>query len=141
MKAVLRSSYEEIVERFGEDCRLRGLTDKTTKEYQAIIQRFLDLLDDRETPLHEVDLNTLRHFLEYLKDERKLAHKTIKSYFTALSTFYDYLVMEEQAQSNIILPFRKRYLRRYKEGYDSQERKLITVEEMSRLVLSSGSQG
>jgi integrase/recombinase XerD len=137
MKAVLRSSYEEIVEGFGEDCRLRGLIDKTTREYQAIIRLFLDLLDDRESSLHEVDLNTLRHFLAYLKDERKLAHKTIKSYFTALSTFYDYLVVEGLAQSNIILPFRKRYLRRYKEGFDSQERKLITVEEMSRLVNSA----
>ena len=104
MKAVLRSSYEEIVEGFSEDCRLRGLTEKTTKNYQAIVQLFLDLLDDRETSLHEVDLNTLRHFLAYLKDERKLAHKTIKSYFTALSTFYDYLVIEEQAQNNIIPP-------------------------------------
>jgi integrase/recombinase XerD len=136
MKTVLRSAYNDIVDGFGEDCRLRGLTPKTITEYQAIVRTFMDLLDNRDTSLQEVDHSTLREYLAYLLDERKLVHKTIKSYFTALSTFYDYLVIEEQAQSNIILPFRRRYLRRYKEGYDSQERKLITVEEMSRLVNS-----
>jgi integrase/recombinase XerD len=46
-------------------------------------------------------------------------------------------IIEEQALGNIILPFRKRYLKRYKEDYDSQERKLITIEEMSRLINST----
>jgi integrase/recombinase XerD len=137
MKTVLMSAYDDVVDGFGEDCRLRGLTPKTITEYQAIVRTFLGLLDDRDTSLQEVDHSTLREYLAYLVDERKLAHKTIKSYFTALSTFYEYLVIEEQAQSNIILPFRKRYLKRYKEGYDSQGRKLITVEEMSRLVNSA----
>jgi len=137
LNAVFGASNDDIVGDFGEDCRLRGLTDKTTREYQAILRTFLRLLDDRNISLQEVCHNTLREFLVYLKDERKLAHKTIKDYYTALSTFYDYLVIEEQAQNNIILPFRKRYLRRYKEGYDRQERKLITVEEMSRLVNSA----
>ncbi len=137
MKTVLRPSYEEIVEAFGEDCRLRGLTSKTTKEYQSILRKFLVSLDLGDTSLQDVDTSTLRNFLALLKDERKLTHKTIKDYFTALSTFYDYLVMEGLAQRNIILPFRKRYLRRYKEGFDSQERQLITVEDMSRLVNSA----
>jgi integrase/recombinase XerD len=35
-----------------------------------------------------------------------------------------------------VLPFRKRYLRRYKSGFDDPERKLLSVEEMSRLVNS-----
>ena len=137
MKTVLRPSYKEIVEAFGEDCRLRGLTNKTSKEYQSILRKFLVFLDKGDTTLQEVNTLTLRNFLAYLMDERKLTHKTIKDYFTALSTFYDYLVIEEQAQRNIILPFRKRYLRRYKDGYDSQERKLISVEDMSKLVNSA----
>jgi integrase/recombinase XerD len=95
------------------------------------------LLDNGDTSLQDVDTSTLRNFLTLLKDERKLTHKTIKNYFTALSTFYDYLVTEGLAQSNIILPFRRRYLRRYKDGYDSHERQIITVEEMSRLVNSA----
>jgi integrase/recombinase XerD len=137
LKTVLKSSYNEIVEAFGEDCRLRGLTNKTSKEYQSILRKFLIFLDNGDSTLQEVNTSTLRNFLAHLMDERKLTHKTIKDYFTTLSTFYDYLVIEEQAQRNIILPFRKRYLRRYKDGYDSQERKLISVEEMSGLVNSA----
>ena len=114
-----------------------GLTNKTSKEYQSILRKFRIFLDNGDTTLPEVNTSTLRNFLAHLMDERKLTHKTIKDYFTTLSTFYDYLVIEEQAQRNIILPFRKRYLRRYKDGYDSQERKLISVEEMSRLVNSA----
>jgi integrase/recombinase XerD len=137
MITIPKSSYKQIVEAFGEDCRLRGLTNKTSKEYQSILRKFLVFLDNGGTTLPEVNTSTLRNFLAHLMDERKLTHKTIKDYFTTLSTFYDYLVIEEQAQRNIILPFRKRYLRRYKDGYDSQERKLISVEEMSRLVNSA----
>jgi len=138
MKMVISTaqSFDDVVESFGEDCRLRGLTGKTGKEYQSIIRTFLKLLVEREISLQEVDHNILRIFLAFLKDEKKLTHKTIKGYFTALSTFFDYLVIENKTRSNIILPFRRRYLRQYKDGYDSQERKLITVEEMSRLANS-----
>jgi len=37
---------------------------------------------------------------------------------------------------NIVLLFRKRYLKRYKDGYDDPERKLLSVEEISRLLNS-----
>ena len=66
-----------------------------------------------------------------------LSHKTVKGYLTALSTFYDYLVFERQSKSNIVLSFHRRCLRRYKEGYDSHERQLISVEEMGKLVNSA----
>jgi len=78
----------------------------------------------------------LRDFLRYLRFERKAKEKTLENYFSALSAFYDYLAFEGLVSSNIILPFRKRYLRRYKNGYDDPERRLLSVEEMSRLVNS-----
>lgn len=34
------------------------------------------------------------------------------------------------------MPFRKRYLKRYKSGFDDPERKLLSIEEMSRLLNS-----
>ena len=71
-----------------------------------------------------------------MRFERKVKEKTLENYFSALSAFYDYLVFEGLVSSNVILPFRRRYLRRYKNGYDDPERKLLSVEEMSRLVNS-----
>lgn len=76
----------------------------------------------------------LKDFLQYIKYERSVKHKTIENYFSALSSFYDYLAFERLVSTNIVLPFRKRYLRQYKDGYEDPERKLLSVEEMSRLV-------
>jgi integrase/recombinase XerD len=53
-----------------------------------------------------------------------------------MSAFYDYLVFEGFTDTNKILPFRKRYLRMYKKGNDEPQRKLLSIEEMSRLVNS-----
>lgn len=138
VKATLKAIQDlgEVVIGFCEDCRLRGLTEKTVKGYKANILTFLKFISERQIELREVDKHVLRDFLAYLKNERNLKHKTIKGYFTALSNFYDYLAFEGIAQTNIILPFRKRYLRRYKEDYDNPERKLLSLEEMSRLVNS-----
>ena len=86
--------------------------------------------------LRDVDNHVFRDFLGYLKLERNLKHKTVKGYFSALSAFYDYLAFEGIANANIVLPFRKRYLRRYKEDYDDPERRLLSIEEMSRLLNS-----
>jgi hypothetical protein len=50
--------------------------------------------------------------------------------------FYEFLIAEELVEYNLIVPFRKYYLRRYKNGSDSESRKLIDVEDASRLVNS-----
>jgi len=121
---------------FGEDCRLRGLSDRTIRGYMDNIQSFLDFLSASGLALGDVDSLVLRDFLAHLKNQKGLKHKTVKLYFTALSGFYDYLVFEKHAGTNIVPPFRKRYLRRYKEGYDSPVRKLLSVEEMSMFVNS-----
>jgi integrase/recombinase XerD len=126
----------KLIDGYEEDSRLRGLSSRTITGYRANVQVFMDFLSSSETLLEEVDSLVLRDFLGYLKDERSLHHKTIKRYFSALSGFYDYLVYMGFTQTNIVLPFRRRYLTRYKENYDSPSRKLISVEEMSMLVNS-----
>jgi integrase/recombinase XerD len=136
MKAALRAVQDlrSIVSGFCEDCRLRGMTEKTIVGYESCLLTFLNFISNLDVGLRDVDNHTLRDFLGYLKLERKLKHKTVKGYFSSLSTFYDYLVFEGIVNANIIQPFRRRYLRRYKEDYDDPERKLLTIEEMSTLV-------
>jgi integrase/recombinase XerD len=56
--------------------------------------------------------------------------------YTSLSAFYEFLIIEELVEYNPILPFRKYYLRRYKNDNDSEIRKLISIEDVSRLVNS-----
>ncbi len=138
LKTMLMSvkDFENVVSRFCEDCKLRGMTEKTVIGYKSCLLIFLQFISTCSVSVSEVDNHTFRDFLSYLKFDRHLKHKTIKGYFSALSAFYDYLVFEGKAKANIVLPFRKRYLRRYKEGYDDPERRLLSIEEMSMLVNS-----
>ena len=138
MKVKLRAvqDFRHVVNSFCGDCGLRGMTEKTVVGYKSCLLIFLNFIADMGVGLRDVDNHVLRDFLGYLKLERSLKHKTVKGYFSALSAFYDYLAFEGIANANMVLPFRKRYLRRYKEDYDDPERRLLSVEEMSRLVNS-----
>ena len=62
-------------------------------------------------------------------------YNTLLQYFAALSGFSDYLVWEGIIQTNSVIPFRKRYLKQYKNQH-GPERKLISVEEMAKLTNS-----
>ena len=42
--------------------------------------------------------------------------------------------MKARSLPILVLAVRKRYLRRYKDKHDGQERKLISIEEMGRLI-------
>jgi len=125
-----------LIEDFCRDCRLRGMTNETIRRYKSSLQIFARFLLNAGIDLDHVNRYVLRDFLHFIKYERKAKHKTVENYFSALSAFYDYLVFEGLTSTNHVLPFRKRYLRRYKDGYDDPERKLLSVEEMSRLVNS-----
>ena len=127
---------EKLLKMFCDDCRLRGMTEKSIVGYRSCLSIFLEFLDERAINPLEVNNHVLREFLDYLLNERRIKYKTVKEYFSALSAFYDYLAFEGVVSSNIVLPFRKRYLRRYKDGFDDPQRRLLSVEEMSRLVNS-----
>jgi len=138
LKPMLREAQDvaDVISSFCDDCRLRSMSGKTIEGYKSCVLTFLGFISKKGVRLDDVDNYVLKDFLGYLKFERKIKHKTIKDYFSALSSFFDYLAFEGKANANIILPFRKRYLRQYKEDYDDPERKLLTVEEMSRLANS-----
>ncbi len=112
------------------------MTEKSIVGYRSCLSIFLKFLDERAISPLEVNNYMLREFLEYLLNERKIKYKTVKEYFSALSAFYDYLAFEGFVSSNVVLLFRKRYLKRYKNGFDDPQRRLLSVEEMSRLVNS-----
>ena len=123
----------DLLDRFHEDCNLRGMV--TTMDYVYRTKAYCAFLEARgKTPLN-VDRDDLRAFLAQLKD-KGLKFSTIEVIYTCLSAFYEFLIIEELVEYNPILPFRKYYLRRYKNDSDSEIRKLIGVEDASRLVNS-----
>lgn len=113
---------------FEQDCEIRGLSKGTIASYKSVIKRYL-----AEYPIK----SGLDDFKGYLVDLRndELSHKTIENHFTALSTFFDFLEFEGYIGTNDILKFRKRYLRTYKSSV-SESSKLISIKDMSRLIMS-----
>ena len=130
-------AVERLISDFREDCLLRGMSEESVRKYVSAIRIFSQFLKDRGLGFADVDKNVLRQFLRYLKFERKTSYKTLENYFSALSTFYDYLAYEEIVPANTVLPFRRRYLRRYKSDDEQYVRRLLSVEELSKIVNST----
>lgn len=111
---------------FLSDCKARRRTTRTIETYKSNVSEFLQHFPEPE----KVDKHDLRYYLEYLQD-RGLKDSTLKGYFSALSTFYDFLIYEEIAQANPILPFRQRFLDK---PAKHERRQLLTIPEMRELV-------
>lgn len=130
-KADIKAS--DLIQRFHEDCNLRGMVSVMDYIYRS--KEYCDFLDARGKNPINADKEDLRAFLARLK-ARGLKFKTIDRIYSCLSAFYEFLIIDGLVEFNPILPFRKYYLRRYKNDNDSEIRKLIGVEDASRLVNS-----
>jgi integrase/recombinase XerD len=107
----------------------------STMDYIYRAKEYCVFLESRGKNPLTADREDLRAFLAQLK-ARQLRFKTIDRIYTCLSALYEFLIIEDLVEYNPILPFRKYYLRRYKNDSDSEIRKLIGVEDASRLVNS-----
>jgi len=129
----LSGNSSDLIQRFHEDCRLRGIV--STMDYIYRAREFCAFLEARGKNPMDADKDDIKAFLMRLK-ERGLKLKTIDRIYSCISAFYGFLIEEELVEHNPILPFRKRYLRKYKSDNDSEIRKLISIEDASRLVNS-----
>ena len=131
-------SDEELITLFLEDCKLQMLSPETIRSHKSNLKTVARFLEHHGTSIRDVNKHVLRMLLYYLSKERRVSTKTLGSYFSALSSFFQYLNYEELHDGNPVPPFRKRYLRMYKHSKNNPgfERKLITVEEMAMLINS-----
>lgn len=123
---------------FAADCKLRNLSSETIRRYKGDIVTISNFLNRKSLSLQDLDKYVLKDILAYLVNIRKVSPKTVGNYFASLSSFYQFLEFEDLADRNPVLPFRKRYLRQYKnaKGNPGFERKLISVSEMAMLINS-----
>ncbi len=122
-----------VLKTFEEDEKLRGLTKETIYRYRTPIRYLIALLEEQGVNFDDLDRELLKEFLAKQR-ERGVSDKTLMNYFSAISSFYDYLLFEGIVTRNPILPFRRRYLHSYKSDKRPEERKLISVEEMAKLI-------
>ena len=126
----------ELLLRFKKDCKLQDMTNESIRSYLSELKIYNDYLQENNFDILHVSNEILEQFLQYLRETRGISQSRIENYFSALSSFYDFLVYKGLATTNIILPFRKRYLKRHKKSNPPAVRKLITVTDMSRFVNS-----
>lgn len=118
----------EVLEDFLRDCRLRGRTKRTLEGYKSSVSEFLTIYPEPE----RVTTDELEAYLEVLQ-RRDLKIKTMKSYFSAVSSLYEYLIFKKRTSVNPVLPFRQRYLDKPNK---SDRRQLLSVNSM-RLLINS----
>lgn len=119
----------ELVKRFITDCQARGLTGHTIETYGSQIKIFLRAYSEPG----KVNLEDLKLFLGGLR-ARNLSGSTLSGYFAAISSFYDFLVIECAASNNPIPAFRKRYLRIKLQYGGENARQDGTIEQIIELI-------
>ncbi len=119
----------DLLSDFLQDCEVRNFSPRTIQSYKSNLKYFLSR--------HSIEISqeVLKDFLTHIRDEKGYASSTVENYFAALSSFYDFLEWEG-VQKNIVPPFRKRYLRYYKDQRH-EERQLISSEQMQALINSA----
>lgn len=129
---------------FLDDCGARGLTPQTIATYKSNLSLFLAFL--AKDPV-DIRMNDLRSFLAHLRtmtytvgrqSRTGVAASTINAYFSAISSYYDFLVWEEIGRANPVPQFRKRYLRFRQHRNGENTRQLITTHMMARLAALPG---
>lgn len=136
---LLQYLKDKWIDIFKSDCRNRHLTEETIRRYVSAVKMLLIFFEERGKTALDVDRHILGDFVHYRRNcggrnGVGVDQKTLENDFSALSTFYDFLVFEEYTSNNPVLAVRKHYLIKYKD--DEEERKVITVEEMVMLINS-----
>jgi integrase/recombinase XerD len=122
---------EQILEAFAVDCRLRGLARPDSQV--AYARKFVAGLGNI-SPAHAGRME-LRAFLSQLQSQG-LKQSSIAKIFSQLSPFFDFMVEDGLMAANPVPPFKKRYLKAYKEQNSQDIRQLISIEDAGRLVNS-----
>jgi integrase/recombinase XerD len=122
-----------LIEEFQTDCKIRNI--EGTKIYLLYAKQISEFLKLRKKEPQDVTRDDLKDYLVSLR-ERGLKQSSIDRVFTAISGFYTFMVDEGRISSNPIIPFRKRYLRKFKDDFRSETRQIISIEQAAILVNS-----
>ena len=118
----------EILKKFENDLALRRRTHRTIRSYSCNVKEFLEHNPEPENVTYE----DLEYYLGHLL-ERELKVSTLKSNFSAISSFYEFLIYKQVTDKNPVSGFRKRYL---DTSCDSDRRQVLTIDQARQLINS-----
>jgi integrase/recombinase XerD len=130
-------AMDRLIEGFLQDCTIRGMTKRSVESYHSSLKGFTSYSEERGIGIVEVDKDALRGYIEHLRLHKGFTMRTIEANFSAISSFYEYLVFEGIVSANPVIPIRKRYIKRYGNNDDAHTRKLISVDDMAMLINST----
>lgn len=135
----------ELLKKFQVDCKTLGYEAHSIESISSNIRLFFEYV---EVEPAQVDIRHLTSFLNYLRFEKAVhqgkqiktgaAKSTIKTYFSSINAFFDFLEFNGLLKENLIPKFRRRYLRHIKKDRGaSNTRQIISVARMAQLVYST----
>ena len=128
----------DLIMSYKDDCERQGLSPGTIERYISSVRSMNRYLDEKNLDILCTENEILVGYLDHLRREMQLRQRTIQHNFAALSSFYDFLEYKGLVDKNPVTSIRKRYLRkRHKNNDEGQERKLISIKEMTELINST----
>lgn len=122
-----------LVDDFVADCLLRNVG--TSKIYRIYAREFCGFLASRDKEPAQVSRDDLKAFLLVIRS-RNMKTSSQEKVFSVIGQLYEYMLDEGLVQSNPIPPFRKRYLRQYKDDNGKESRQLISIDQAATLINS-----
>jgi Site-specific recombinase XerD len=131
-------NIDTIATAFENDTTLRNREPRTSQQYRKIAVDYVSLTGTEQFNPNTEFLDFVRNLSVFLADQqnKRFSYKTLKFHFTALNSFFEYLLFEGHISINPVPHFRERYLTRYKtpEPPKSQQ---CTPEEISKLIAAA----
>ena len=135
----------EYLDEYKIDCKSLGMGDHTIESYVSNIIIFFDYT---RVSVDNIKTSHLIKFLNYLRFDKEIkcsgkikqgcAKSTIKTYFSSLHSYFEFLVFNENIEHNPVIRFRKRYLRHVKRDFGPEHiRQLVSVRDMAKMVYYS----
>lgn len=121
---------------FRKDCLNRNLTPKTAKGYGSMVDDYLQFTQPflfcKKTN-YQAWKPSLIQYHNWLKNDKGLTYKTIKTRFTALNNYFEFLFDEDIISLNPVPQFRSRYVREYKSPQTARTQEL-ELEDIETLI-------
>lgn len=137
-QVLVQTTTEDPLVLFQKDCQDRQLSTETIRRYRSSVKLYLVYLASRQVTPTTADKHVLHDYVSQ-RLSQGIDRKTLEKDLSAISALYEYFVFEDYVMKNPVPGVRKRYLRKYKVGTDvdaEHPRKLLTVEEMAKLINS-----
>jgi site-specific recombinase XerD len=82
---------DRLIEDYLKDCHSRGMAAGSLPRYRSVLRIYQRYLEHMKADPLAVDNSILIGYIDHLR-ANKARDKTLKNYFSALSSFYEFLV-------------------------------------------------